>query len=196
MKTDTDTYAEYLEEKYLPGRDLYLNKFFYPRIYRELGDGEVIDLGFGTGAFLRFLTSKQHVSKGIDSNPRFVEIANEFNVALDDITELNTLTTPIENAVVDNVLEHLTLEQITDFFRVFSSKLAANGRLVAIVPDAKGYQKDPTHLTFVTPSILQPICKEFGLKIDKKFCYPFNSRFVGKFFYLNMQVIVITRVEK
>lgn len=195
MKTESESYAEYLEEKYLPGRDLYLNKLFYPRVYRELGEGPVIDLGFGAGAFLRFLHAKGRIVQGIDSNQRFVELASEFNVNLDDITKLDSLKQPIQNAVTDNVLEHLSLEQIKAFFNVFSQKLAANGRLVAIVPDAKGYEKDPTHVTFVTREILEPICQSNGLRISNFFCYPFNSRAVGKVFYLNMQIFVITKAQ-
>lgn len=193
MKTESESYADYLEEKYLPGRNLYLNRLFYPRVYRELGDGSVVDLGFGAGAFLRFLKSKNRKSFGIDSNPRFVELAKGFNVSQDDITQLKTLSAPIHNAVTDNVLEHLTLAQIETFFKVFSQKLASDGRLVAIVPDAKGYEKDPTHQTFVTRELLEPICAANGLKVSKFFCYPFNSRAVGKLFYLNMQIFVITK---
>ena len=39
METDSEDYSEYLEQKYLPGRDIYLHKFFYTRIARELGSG-------------------------------------------------------------------------------------------------------------------------------------------------------------
>lgn len=193
MQTESESYAEYLEEKYLPGRDLYLNKLFYPRVYRELGDGSVVDLGFGAGAFLRFLKGRDRACQGIDSNARFVEMAADFEVTLDDITKLDTLTAPIENAVTDNVLEHLSPEQIDAFFSVFSQKISKTGRLIAIVPDAKGYEKDPTHVTFVTRKFLEPLCAKYGLKVEKFFCYPFNSRAVGKVFYLNMQIFVITK---
>lgn len=196
MKTESESYADYLEEKYLPGRDLYLNRLFYPRIYREVGEGPVVDLGFGAGAFLRFLKSKNRACLGIDSNPKFVELAKDFDVGLDDITKLATLTAPIENAVTDNVLEHLTPEQIKSFFKALSEKLSRTGRLIAIVPDAKGYEKDPTHQTFVTREFLEPICSAYNLTIEKYFCYPFNSRAVGKVFYLNMQILVISHAQK
>jgi len=195
METQTDEYSEYLEEKYLPGRDIYLNKFFYPRIYNELGTGPVLDLGFGAGAFLKFLAKKNRAIHGIDSNQRFVDQAMKqgFKVAVDDITKLNTIETPIKNAVVDNVLEHLSEDQIDMFFETLAAKSDQTLRLIAIVPDAKGYDKDPTHRTFITGDQLRPICKKHGFAIKKYFCYPFNSRAIGKVFYLNMQVLVIEK---
>jgi len=197
VKTEADAYADYLEEKYLPGRDLYLNRLFYPRIYRELTDGPVLDLGFGAGAFLRFLKSRGRQTSAIDSNQRFVDQARSsgFEVSLDDITQLNSVKTPVKNAVTDNVLEHLTLPQIESFFAVLATKLDPGGRLIAIVPDAKGYEKDPTHQTFVTQALLDPVCRANGLRISKYFCFPFNSRRVGKFFYLNMQILVIEKTS-
>jgi len=195
METKSDDYSEYLEEKYLPGRDIYLNRLFYPRVFNELGEGSILDLGFGAGAFLKFASGKGRKVTGIDSNDSFVAKAKDqgFKVALDDITTLSTISGSIENAVTDNVLEHLEEHQIDSFFKAFNSKLAPGGRLVAIVPDAKGYEKDPTHRTFVTQEYLTPICKKHGLTIRKYFCFPFNNRTIGKFFYLNMQIFVIER---
>lgn len=198
MKTETDAYADYLEDKYLPGRDVYLQRFFYPKIYAELGPGPVLDIGFGAGAFLKFLRAKKRTASGIDSNPRFVERAKAggFDVALDDMTTLKTASGQLANIVTDNVLEHLTMPQIEAFFKIASNKLAPAGRLICIVPDIKGYEKDPTHQTFVTQELLGPICKANDLTIETYFCYPFNSRAIGKVFYLNMQIMVIGRASK
>lgn len=195
METRSEDYSDYLEEKYLPGRDIYLNRLFYPRIFKELRSGSVLDLGFGAGAFLKFASAKGRLVSGIDSNQNFVDKAkaSRFDVSLDDITTLSSVNSPIENAVTDNVLEHLEDDQIKAFFQTLSSKLSPDGRLIAIVPDAKGYKKDPTHRTFITKEYLAPICSDNGLIIPKYFCFPFNSRMVGKFFYLNMQILVIER---
>ncbi|NNE57008.1 MAG: class I SAM-dependent methyltransferase [Hellea sp.] len=196
METESEAYSEYLEEKYLPGRDLYLNRLFYPRILKELGEGPIVDLGFGAGAFLKFARKKSRNISGIDSNPAFVDTAlsQGFDVALDDITKLATVS-QIENAVCDNVLEHLTAEQLEAVFSVVKDKLATNGKFVAIVPDKQGYKKDPTHRTFIDPGFLEPLCQRHELQIGKTFCYPFNSRTAGKYFYLNMQIFVITHMK-
>jgi SAM-dependent methyltransferase len=193
METNSEDYKKHLEEKYLPGRDMYLNTFFYPKIMSQFSNGLIVDLGFGTGAFLRYLKKKNRDFFGIDSNPFLVDlnIKNGFKVAEDDVTILSKINFTIENGICDNVLEHLDLTQINSFFNACKSKFAKNGTLVVIVPDAKGYERDPTHKTFVTKEIIEKMCAQHGVKLQSNFCHPFNSRFVGKHLYLNMQVFVI-----
>jgi SAM-dependent methyltransferase len=193
METNTEEYKEHLEEKYLPGRDMYLNMFFYPKIMRQFGSGTIYDLGFGTGAFLRYLKTKGRDFFGIDSNPYLVALnkKNGFNVVEDDVTTLANITKPMENAICDNVLEHLDKEQIDSFFKVCKQKFASGGTLVVIVPDKKGYERDPTHKTFVEKPLIEEMCKKHGAKLHKNFNHIFNSRWVASWFYLSMQVFVI-----
>jgi len=193
METNTEEYKEHLEEKYLPGRDVYLNTFFYPKIMRQFSAGTIYDLGFGTGAFLRYLKAKGRDFFGIDSNPYLVELnkKNGFKVAEDDVTTLVNITKPMENAICDNVLEHLDKEQIDSFFKACKQKFAPGGTLVVIVPDKKGYERDPTHKTFVEKPLIEEMCKKHGAKLHKNFNHIFNSRWVASWFYLSMQVFVI-----
>lgn len=193
METNTEDYKKHLEEKYLPGRDFYLNHFFYPKILGLFSNETITDLGFGTGAFLRYLKSKNRDFRGVDSNPFLVKLNREqgFEVDEDDVTVLSTIKTPIKNAICDNVLEHLDLEQINSFFKVCKEKFAKDGTLVVIVPDEKGYQRDPTHKTFVTPNIIKEMCSKHNINFISNFCHPFNSRGMGKILYLNMQVFVM-----
>ncbi|MGE0567585.1 MAG: class I SAM-dependent methyltransferase [Bacteroidia bacterium] len=193
METNSEEYKKHLEEKYLPGRDVYLNTFFYPKIVKQFIPGPVMDLGFGTGAFLRYLSAKGYTFSGIDSNPHLVGMNKEngLDVALDDVTKLETIDKPLTNAICDNVLEHLDMDQIDSFFNACKQKFIKNGILVVIVPDKKGYKRDPTHKTFVTKEIIQNFCKKQSISLIKDFCHPFNSRFIGRVLYLNMQVFVI-----
>jgi SAM-dependent methyltransferase len=193
METNTEEYKEHLEEKYLPGRDIYLNTFFYPKIMSQFSQGTIYDLGFGTGAFLRYLRKKGRDFFGIDSNPFLVELnkKNGYNVVEDDVTTLANITKPMENAICDNVLEHLDKEQIDSFFKACRQKFSPDGTLVVIVPDKKGYQRDPTHKTFVERPLIEEMCKKHGAKLQKNFNHIFNSRWVGSWFYLSMQVFVI-----
>src|ERR1035438_2597601 len=104
METNSEDYKKHLEEKYLPGRDLYLNHFFYPKILKLFSMEEINDLGFGTGAFLRYLKSKNRSCSGIDSNPFLVQLnkRNGFEVREDDLTILKTITNQMKNAICDN----------------------------------------------------------------------------------------------
>ena len=193
METKDENYKEHLHNKYLPGRDLYLKYVFFPKILKQFSKELIVDLGFGTGGFLRFLKTQDRKSYGIDSNPFLVEDMKKqgFNVFLDDITKLNTINFPIINAVSDNVLEHLTEEQINDVFSVLKSKMAKGGVFVAIVPLEKGYQRDPTHLTYVNKDLIEAICGKHQVKLKDYFFHPINIGGVGKWFYLNMQVFVL-----
>jgi trans-aconitate methyltransferase len=193
METNTEEYKEHLEEKYLPGRDKYLQWFFFPKLLQQFNNGPILDLGFGTGAFLRFLKTKNRIFTGIDSNPFLVDqIAKQgFNVSLDDLTKLETIDTPIQNAITDNVLEHLDMDQIHSVFKTLKQKMAKNGILIVIVPLEKGYQRDPTHKTFVNKDIIDQMCSKYEIKLNNNFFHPVNISGVGKWFYLNMQVYVI-----
>lgn len=194
MDTNEESYKEHLEEKYLPGRDKYLQWFFFPKLLKQFTDGNVLDLGFGTGVFLRFLKFKNKTFSGIDSNPFLVEeLAKQgFSVKLDDITKLDTVIGPVKNAITDNVLEHLDLEQIDNVFSSLKQKMAKDGVLVVIVPLEKGYKRDPTHKTFVNKELIEQMCSKYQIKLHKHFFHPINIKGVGKWFYLNMQVYVLT----
>jgi len=195
MKTESSEYKEHLENKYLPGRALYLRWFFYPKIIKQFNIKEIIDLGFGTGEFLNYARSKGRTISGIDNNPFLVEKSSNFgfDVKLDNITTLDTIENSIFNAICDNVLEHLDLNEIDKFFSTISEKLIKNGTLVVIVPDLKGFQHDPTHKTIVDKSLIKGFCEKYFLNLYKTFYHPINLKFVGKFFYLNMQVFVIKK---
>ncbi len=193
MKTDDKEYKEHLEEKYLPGRDAYLKWVFFPKILRQFNSGDILDLGFGTGGFLRFLKSRKRSFVGIDSNPYLVrELSGQgFPVRQDDITKLETIDFPVQNALTDNVLEHLEPDQIEAFFSAITSRMAKGGVLTIIVPSEKGFERDPTHRTFVDRALVERMCAKNGLKIERSFFHPINVKDVGKFFYLNMQVFTI-----
>ena len=192
METTSEEYKDHLENKYLPGRDKYLQWFFYPKILRQFSNKAIVDLGCGTGEFLRYLTIKKREFSGIDNNQFLVDtcVKAGFKVLMDDVTKLETVTNT-DNAVIDNVLEHLDLEQNDLFFKAIKSKMNKGGTLVVIVPDKKGYKYDPTHKTFVNPDLIQQWCKKNDLTLEKNFRHPFNWSFIGRILYLNMQVFKI-----
>jgi SAM-dependent methyltransferase len=193
METSSEEYKKHLEDKYLPGRDKYLHWIFYPKLLRQFQEGEILDLGFGTGEFLKFLKLKKRECFGIDSNPYLTKLLQDqgFNVSLDDITTLSTVKMQISNAITDNVLEHLDEEQILQVFSVLKTKMKKGGVLLVLVPQEKGYKRDPTHKTFVDHNLISRMCKKFDLKLDKYFFHPVNLKAMGRFLYLNMQVFRI-----
>lgn len=195
METHSNEYKKHLENKYLPGRRYYLKWFFYPKLFNEFKNSDaILDLGCGTGEFLNYCRSRERQALGVDSNEYLVRSCQEkgFNVQYGDISktmiikELN-----INNLICDNVLEHMPINVIEDFFENIRTQILKGGTIIIIVPCEKGYQRDPTHKTFLNLSMIQSLCEKFQLTLDNHYFHPFNSKWIGKHLYLNMQVYVL-----
>lgn len=199
MKTEDRGYSEYLENKYLPGRSLYLRWIFYPKMLRRLDPNHpIIDLGCGTGEFLRFCRQRGRAVIGVDSNPTLAAICRQdgFEVLLDSVCELGSLRgRTFRNAVCDNVLEHLDRDQLRQFFRRLEELLAPGGLLMCIVPGAKGFEKDPTHKTYVTHEVLREVMNPKAFAVAPRYFHPINVGLVDRVCYLNMQVFEIRKDE-
>ncbi len=199
MQTETKEYQEYLGNKYLPGRSIYMSKFFYPKIFKEFGkNGIIADLGCGYGEFLNYCKKKNRQSIGIDSNKQLIDIClkNGHQALVDNICELNGLKDKnIQHFISDNVLEHLSTPEIDTFFEKLSKLIPENGLFVCIVPGPKGFEKDPTHKTFVTKQLIENTISKYRLKIKKHYKHPINLGIVSRLLYLNMDVFVISRTK-
>ncbi len=199
MKTDDKAYEEYLQGKFLPGRQLYLEYLVYPRYLREFpAVGEIWDLGFGNGEFLAFCGKRGISARGIDSNPHFVANARNrgLNVELDDITRLQTLPDgEVATVFSDNVLEHLGRDDLASVFRRLAAKLRSNGIFLAVVPGEKGFTKDPTHRTFIDETLLKTLTAGSPLRLERTFRWPFGAHWVSRIFYLNMTAFVFRKVS-
>ncbi len=198
MKTSDSNYREYLTGKFLPGRKLYLEKFLYPRFLRELSPvSEIWDLGFGNGEFLSFCRKMGVTARGIDSNSFFVEAARtrNYQVQHDDITRLDTIPDgAIKAAIADNVLEHLETTDLRKSFQAIDRKLAKNGLFLAILPGEKGYDKDPTHQTYVDECLVTDMVAPLTLQLERSFRLPFNAFWVSKILYLNMTIFKFRKI--
>jgi len=200
MDTKDQSYSDYLENKYLPGRSQYLRWIFYPKILRRFASTQpIIDLGCGTGEFLRFCRQRGRAVIGVDSNPTLAAKCRQegFEVLLDSVCELNSLGgRAFQNAVCDNVLEHLDRDQLRQFFRRLEELLTPGGLLMCIVPGAKGFQKDPTHKTYITREVLQEVMNPKAFTVAPRYFHPVNIGLVDRVCYLNMQVFEIRKNER
>lgn len=200
MRTDEKQYSDYLEAKYLPGRSLYLRWFFYPKLFNALpGSNAILDLGCGTGEFLKACRLRKREVIGVDSNQSLANRCRDagFKVEIDNICELRSLNgRQFKYGICDNVLEHLEIPDIRRFFHRVESLLVPQGTLICIVPGRMGFKKDPTHKTFVSLHLLDNILKGSRLKISAFYFHPLNWPHVDKWFYLNMQVFEINRMPE
>jgi 2-polyprenyl-3-methyl-5-hydroxy-6-metoxy-1,4-benzoquinol methylase len=198
MRTDAKEYSEYLEKKYLPGRRRYLYWLFYPKIMRGFpGNDRILDLGCGTGEFLNYCRIHGRDVVGIDSNETLVTKNRDagFEVHLDDICTLNSLDKlRFKYAVCDNVLEHLESPQIQVFFHRVAQIISGGGILTCIVPGRRGFEKDPTHKTYVCPQVMAQLIDHHSWTTESYCRHPVNLEWLDKILYLNMQVFNIRRV--
>ena len=192
MKTSSQEYTDLLKQRYLPGRSLYLRYLIYPRILKRLKKGSVLDMGCGFGEFLKYLTSKSIPCSGIDSNEVHVSICNEMGLIAQVGDILNCeMPNRFENAILDNVLEHLNLIEIDTFLLNLRNILGPKGRLIAITPCLKGQARDPTHKTYVTEDLVLDFSSRHGMQLVEVVNIPTPFDFIGKYFYLQMRMFIL-----
>jgi 2-polyprenyl-3-methyl-5-hydroxy-6-metoxy-1,4-benzoquinol methylase len=193
METTDPDYAQFLENKYRPGREFYLRHLIYPKYLRAFKPGMVYDIGCGFGAFLAFMRARGLPVKGFDSNPGLVELCARkgFEVTLENITCPARRYPPAPNLICDNVLEHLSEEEIDSFFRHLDHFCEPGGNLLVIVPNRKGYASDPTHKTFVELDLIQAMARKHALHLDQYYLHPIPRAECGARYIFNMSVFVL-----
>jgi trans-aconitate methyltransferase len=190
MQTTDEAYIDFLEKKYRSGRDFYLTHFIYPRCVAEFSFGLIYDIGCGLGAFLEYCKKRNLPARGFDSNPQLVERCQKkgFAATLEDIVRPKGDYQPAPNLICDNVLEHLTLDEIDAFFSNVKRYWAQGGVLLVIVPNRRGYKSDPTHKTFVDEKMIRQIALKHQLTLVRQYRHPIRWKFPGNFYVFNMTV--------
>jgi len=96
-----------------------------------------------------------------------------------------------DNAILDNVLEHLDLTEIDQFFANIKNVLVSEGRLIVIVPCSKGQSRDPTHKNYITQKLISQFASKHNMKLMEVVHLPTPFEFIGKYFYLQMRMFVL-----
>jgi SAM-dependent methyltransferase len=192
MKTSEERYTKLLRATYLPGRSWYLRCLIYPRILSRLIEGPIIDMGCGFGDFLKYLSIKGRYAMGLDSNLQHVEICKKLGLIakLGDILNFQS-DIKFNNVILDNVLEHLDLNEIEFFYSNIRNIVCKGGRLIIIVPCLKGQERDPTHKTYITKDIVESLCKRHHINLIETVNIPTPFFFIGNYLYLQMRMFVM-----
>ncbi len=153
----------------------------------------IYDLGCGTGEFLNYCRSKNIPAVGFDSNSFLVEmnLKNGLNTEYADILEIHKKDYLIHYAICDNVLEHLSEDQLISLFRNLKKVFVKGGILLIIVPCEKGFKSDPTHKTFVDLGLMKSICYKHNLHLESSSYLPLNISFFNQLLYLQMSIFKI-----
>lgn len=172
--TAGEQYFHYLRRRSRLGL-WYRRYWLYPRLSKLL-HGRVIDVGCGIGDFLTYRTG----TVGVDINPANVEWCRlqglDAHLMAPDI--LPFADGSFEGAVLDNVLEHLSVPHplLGEIRRV----LRPGGTLVVGVPGTRGYATDPDHKVFYDEVALVSTMAALGFGLRRVFHTPMRSDWLDK----------------
>ena len=148
-----------------------------------------LEVGYGNGSFIKFLTINNSKVEGVEIQDSLLEAARQIGVPVQN--SLNNVTCdPYDLIVAFDVLEHLTVEELKSFFLRCKSILKKDGVMLFRFPNAESFaglgaqNGDFTHITAIAQTKLQQIIEPFGFKIEK---------FEGEIIYPKKIVISVIR---
>ena len=197
---DRDYAARQLRRRSNPLRRL-IKGFYLRNMLREVR-GRTIDLGFGAGQLLERLPAG---SLGLEVNPHLVEHARQagLNAVLYDTTAERPLVDVVapdtySTLVLAHVAEHI--DDSASFIRriLQSCRTLGIGRIVFVVPGAKGFRFDSTHRTFVNRRYLEAngllACEGYAVTVSRYF--PGNFEWIGRYYTFHEFMFVYDRVAR
>jgi len=175
-------------------------KYFYlQNMLREVR-GRTVDLGFGAGQLLERLPEG---SLGLEVNPHLVEEARKagLNAALYD----TTAEEPLIGALPANAYSTLVMAHVLEHFPdadamvrqiLRSCRTLGIGRVIFVVPGAKGFRFDSTHRTFVNLRYLEThgLLSCEGYAVTTRRYFPGDQEWIGRYYTFHEFMFVYDRV--
>lgn len=155
---------------------------------QRLNLGRTLDIGCGIGRNLCYLDGV-----GIDPNISAVEIARLQGLTAYSPEEF--LASPAcqeasyDSLLLAHVAEHIGIDQTKSLIAGYLNLLKPNGQVVMITPQEAGYRSDDTHVAFIDFDGLTTINIALGLRLHRKYSFPF-PRQIGKLFRYNEFVVI------
>lgn len=152
--------------------------------------GRLLEIGFGSGHFLKWACGKGFRVVGVEVNESFVKSAQQeglevYHLPLQKISELNASLKKFDTIVILDVLEHLYPDEILNLFRSIYPLLETGGTVVCRFPNGlspfatQTQWADLTHVTVLTPERMRQVGIATGFEVVH-FCNSYRSLRVGK----------------
>ncbi|WP_159949662.1 class I SAM-dependent methyltransferase [Polaribacter septentrionalilitoris] len=147
----------------------------------------ILDVGAGTGDFLKFCSNKGWNISGVEPNINAINKAAEKGVFLnEDIDQIEKGNFDV--ITLWHVLEHV--EHLSDYITKLKKLLSKNGRLVIAVPNYKSYDAKyykefwaafdvPRHLWHFSQSSIHKIFSEENMIVEKTIPMKFDAYYVS-----------------
>jgi SAM-dependent methyltransferase len=174
MNEKSATYTEnYTQTRYsLDSKRTLVWKVFVPFLQKKFHiQGHVLDVGCGFGDFINHIQTSQ--KSALDANPemkKFLDPSIEFKGGFTSDLKTAFKAKDFDWIFSSNLLEHLTREQVTDFFNDCKNLLKPGGSLLIFMPNyrfcSNEYFDDYTHLTPISDRSLCDWLRACGYKID------------------------------
>ena len=141
---------------------------------------KILDVGCGTGVFLDQMARKGLQAEGIDSNEASILYAGSLGLSVRcvDVREgLRTVDSEYDAIHCSHLVEHMTPPELAETLGSVYRALKPGGRAVFVFPDPEsirsqllGFWRDPTHVRFYHPDIVESMARAAGLVLE------FNSQ--------------------
>ena len=139
------------------------------------GCHKVLDLACGSGIFLELLAEQGIPALGVERNPTVAAWVKRHGwdiVEQDVFAFLERTTETYDGVFCSHFLEHLPFEQVLRFFELLAPRVRAAGTVVIVVPNPEsirmqllGFWRDPEHVRFYHPELLEAVCRHAGLEV-------------------------------
>lgn len=186
----TDTRRNLLEQVYHTIRKRALKKKLNLINSFQNEEQNLLDVGCGTGDFLKTAQENNWHVLGIEPNPDARKIANsKTNNSVYDSAKLNQFeSNSFDVITLWHVLEHLP--NLEEHLQIFNRLLKPNGHLVIAVPNYKSYDAKyyksfwaaydvPRHLWHFSQTGIKLLVQGFGFKFQKKLPMIFDAFYVS-----------------
>ncbi len=139
------------------------------------GCHKVLDLACGPGIFLELLTEQGIPARGVERNPDVVAWVKQHGwdiVEQDVFPFLEQTQETYDGVFCSHFLEHLPFDQVLRFFELLAPRVSTAGTVVIVVPNPEsirmqllGFWRDPEHIRFYHPELLEAVCQHAGLEV-------------------------------
>lgn len=161
----------------------------YKLISSIIKNGEILDIGCGTGEFLNKCKSKKWKTKGIEPSDIARKKAQEnYNLDIKKSTDLSKINNQFDIITMWHVLEHVP--NLNESINQFHQILKKNGKIIVAVPNLESYDCSyykkywagydlPIHLYHFSKKSIQNIFNKHRLKLIKTKGMKFDSYYVS-----------------
>lgn len=152
-----------------------------------IGCTNVLDIGCGTGYFLKLLKDHGIGGKGIDINEDYIMVCKKFGLYVEQIDAITYLES-VENKSIDGVflgqvIEHLDIITICEILKACYNKMQYGSFIAMSTPNIKSnlvssnlFYLDPTHKTHIHPEVMKFLLGYYGFRdIQEKYYQPVSD---------------------